>query len=455
MYMNRKTIVAVVALLLIGCFESQAAQALNLQQCIEMARQHNRSLQNAMLEMERSAEQKKEARSKYLPEISANAIAFQAFDKIIKADGTYPEELAALESINPAFSQLAGQPYAFHELSRGYTATVSLMLPLYTGGQIYNSNKLAEIGNEVAQLQYAMQEKEVVQKVTENYWQIANLTYNLQTIDAAEVQLKAIYEQVNNFIETGVTTGNALLKVKLRQQELASNRLQLENAIHVLTLLLAQQIGMGSEPLELQIADMNSYADMPAPVPGAEAVLGREELQLADKMIASDRLQVKMERGKNLPKVAIGVVGYQMGIGGVSEPVKSYINTSATNAIGLVTLSVPISSWIGGSHAVKRARIKQQQSQNSRQDIETQLIIDIESAWSNLQEAYQQIKIAQASVEEAKENFRMSSDQYNIGKETLTDLLDAETLNRQACNSLSSAIAIYNIRYADYQRKVR
>lgn len=188
---------------------------------------------------------------------------------------------------------------------------------------------------------------------------------------------------------------------------------------------------------------------------GAEAVLGREELQLADKMIASDRLQVKMERGKNLPKVAIGVVGYQMGIGGVSEPVKSYINTSATNAIGLVTLSVPISSWIGGSHAVKRARIKQQQSQNSRQDIETQLIIDIESAWSNLQEAYQQIKIAQASVEEAKENFRMSSDQYNIGKETLTDLLDAETLNRQACNSLSSAIAIYNIRYADYQRKVR
>lgn len=108
MYMNRKTIVAVVVLLLIGCFESQAAQTLNLQQCIEMARQHNRSLQNAMLEMERSAEQKKEARSKYLPEISANAIAFQAFDKIIKADGTYPEELAALESINPAFSQLAG-----------------------------------------------------------------------------------------------------------------------------------------------------------------------------------------------------------------------------------------------------------------------------------------------------------------------------------------------------------
>ena len=47
MYMNRKTIVAVVALLLIGCFESQAAQTLNLQQCIEMARQHNRSLQNA------------------------------------------------------------------------------------------------------------------------------------------------------------------------------------------------------------------------------------------------------------------------------------------------------------------------------------------------------------------------------------------------------------------------
>jgi outer membrane protein TolC len=58
-------------------------------------------------------------------------------------------------------------------------------------------------------------------------------------------------------------------------------------------------------------------------------------------------------------------------------------------------------------------------------------------------------------VEEAAENLRMSTDQYNAGTETISDLLDAETLNRQARNQLSEAMATYQIRLADYLRKTR
>jgi len=72
-----------------------------------------------------------------------------------------------------------------------------------------------------------------------------------------------------------------------------------------------------------------------------------------------------------------------------------------------------------------------------------------------LTEAYKQIAIAQSSVDEAAENLRMSTDQYNAGTETLSDLLDAETLNRQARNQLSEALATYQVRLADYRRKTR
>ena len=58
-------------------------------------------------------------------------------------------------------------------------------------------------------------------------------------------------------------------------------------------------------------------------------------------------------------------------------------------------------------------------------------------------------------MEEAAENLRMSTDQYNPGPGTISDPLDAETLNRQARNQLSEAMATYQVRLADYLRKTR
>jgi outer membrane protein TolC len=70
-----------------------------------------------------------------------------------------------------------------------------------------------------------------------------------------------------------------------------------------------------------------------------------------------------------------------------------------------------------------------------------------------LTESYKQIELARTSVEESRENLRIETNQYNAGTESLTELLDAETLYRKTCNLLSEALATYQIRLADYQRK--
>ncbi|MBQ2292665.1 MAG: TolC family protein, partial [Bacteroidaceae bacterium] len=61
----------------------------------------------------------------------------------------------------------------------------------------------------------------------------------------------------------------------------------------------------------------------------------------------------------------------------------------------------------------------------------------------------------QTCCEEAAENLRMSNDQYRMSTCTLTDLLDAETLNRQAQNDLARAKAAYQIALSDYRRKAQ
>ena len=447
---------SILLLLFLPLMAQAQPRTVSLQECLQSAATQNRTLLNATLQIQMAGEQKREAFTKYFPEISANLLAFHAFDKMVKQDGYYPQELAALGQINPAFAALAGQPYSIRELDKGYAAMATLTQPLFVGGQIVNGNRLADIGKQVAELQAELQTKDLLQKVTENYYQIVKLKLNLATIRSAQEQLHAIYREVQSYVDAGVTTRNDLLRVRLELQRLSSDSLTVGNAHHVMCLLLAQQTGMAGEKIDVQ--DM-ALADIESPlnyyISPDEAVAARQELALAQKGVEAGKLKVRMERGKHLPTVAVGLTVSNVGLGGLSEGAKSMMETNITNGMVFGTVSVPITSWWGGSHAIRREKLALQQSQNQLQDAREQLIIDIESSWSSLMEAYKQIDIARTSVAEATENMRMSMDKYRSGTEILSTLLESQTLLRESMSRLASAQATYMTKRADYLRKTR
>ena len=439
------------------CLAMQAQpRTVSLQECLQSAATRNRTLQNATLNIQMAGEQKKEAFTKYFPEISSNVLAFHAFDKMVQQDGVFPMELMALGQINPELAALAGQSYSIRELDKGYAVMGTLTQPLFVGGQIVNGNRLADIGKQVAELQTELQTKDVLQKVTENYYQVAKLKLNLATIRSAQTQLHAIYKEVQSYVDAGVTTRNDLLKVRLELQKLSSDSLKASNAHHIMCLLLAQQIGMAGEKIDVEeigLTDIESPMDYY--IASDEAVASRLELAMAQKGVDAGKLKVRMERGKYLPTVAVGLTISNMGLGGLSEGAKTMIDDNVTNGMVFGTVSVPITAWWGGSHAIRREKLALQQSQNQLEDAREQLIIDIESAWSSLMEAYKQIEIATISVAEARENMRMSMDKYRTGTEILSDLLESETMLRESLNHLAEAQATYMVKRADYLRKTR
>lgn len=452
----KKTLSILSLLLLLSIGAWAQARVVSIDECLESAARHNRTLQNAALDIQMAGEQKKEAFTKYFPEISANVMAFHAFDKMVQADGHYPMELAALAQINPNLAALAGQPFAVREVNGAYAVTGTLTQPIFVGGQIVNGNRLASIGRDVAELQMQLQTKEVLQKVTENYYTIAKLKLNMATLASARTQLEAIYKEVESYVSAGVTTRNDLMKVRLKMQELSSDSLKLANAHYVMCLLLAQQTGMTGEEIDVE-PTLSDTDENPADiyVVTDEAVQTRSELALAQKGVEAGKLKVRMETGKRLPTVAVGLMGYHSGVGGLSDGMASLIGRSFNNGMVFGTVQVPLTAWWGGSHAIRRQKMALQQSQNQLADAREQLTIDIKASWSSLQEARKQIDIARASVDEATENLRMSMDKYRMGTEILSDLLESETLLRKSQNLLSQARADYMVKRADYIRKTR
>ena len=113
----------------------------------------------------------------------------------------------------------------------------------------------------------------------------------------------------------------------------------------------------------------------------------------------------------------------------------------------MATVSIPISDWWGGSHTIKRKKIERQKAIDQLADNSELLKINMQSAWNNVQEAYQQLSIAERSIEQATENLRLNRDFYQAGTCTMSDLLEAQLLYQQALDKRTDA-------YTNYQNKL-
>jgi outer membrane protein TolC len=161
------------------------------------------------------------------------------------------------------------------------------------------------------------------------------------------------------------------------------------------------------------------------------------EYQLLNKQVEATKLQKKMEIGKTLPTVGVGA-GYNY---------HNLLDNNHSFAMVFATVSVPISDWWGGSHAIKRKKIAQQQAEEQLANNSELLKIRMQNAWNNVEESRQQLQIAQRSIEQAKENLRLNRDYYKAGTSKMSDLLEAQLLYQQSLDRRTDA-------YADYQNKL-
>ncbi len=415
--------------------QGAVGQAVSLPACIEMALQNNAELRNAQLDIQMSDEDKASAMTNYFPQVSATGAGFVGAKDLMRGE----MEMPALAAMMPGMGS-----FPLSMIKKGVVATITAMQPIYTGGRVVNGNRLAAVQQEVRRLQMEMNEKDVRQNVQQYYWKLVSLRGNITTLDAVDEQLRQVHSLTKNYLEAGMINRNDLLRVELKQQEVARQRLTLDNGIELVRMLLAQLCGADLESFDI-VSENILEPQAPESVfkPADQALASRQELQLLDRAVEASRLQVRMERGKNLPSLAIGASGMYYNV----------MEKNQGNLVGLATLSVPVSGWWSGSHAVRKARLKLEQDRNTLNDANEKLQIDIIASWNNLQEAYAQIEIARRSVRQADENLRLSLDQYDAGTLGMTDLLDAITLYTQSHNSLLTACAEYQSRLAEYQRK--
>ncbi len=75
------------------------------------------------------------------------------------------------------------------------------------------------------------------------------------------------------------------------------------------------------------------------------------------------------------------------------------------------------------------------------ESLRNSVALEVKSSYLNIEEAQARLKVAEKSITQAQENFRIEKDRYNLQVSTSTDVLRAEALLAQARNNLISSRA--------------
>lgn len=398
-----------------------AQTAYSLEQCVGQALANNMKLRNASTDIDMAGQQRKEAFTKYFPTVSASGGGFIANKELVELN-------------------IAGMGMAL--VKNGLMGSVTAMQPVFAGGQIVNGNKLTKVGEDVSRLQYGLTENEVRLTTETYFWQIVMLKEKLRTLDRVDAQIMNAHKDASAAVEAGMRNRNDLLQVQLRQNEMRTTRIQVDNALDLVRRLLAQQMGMGTDSIDVAYSVGEALPDSPEALYMSpdQSLLSTKEYQLLGKQVEAERLNYKMTVGKNLPTVAVGG-GYLY---------NDLMDKSSNRWMGMVTVSVPISSWWGGSHAMKRQKMKLQNAENTLKDQSEMLIIRMRKAWNDMTDAYKQLAIAKESIEQSEENLRLNTDYYQAGTAAISDLLDAQTLYQQSRDKYVEAYTQYEVKCREY-----
>ena len=411
---------------------------------IDSALHNNIAIRSAKYNIETAQQQRKEAFTKYFPNVSGVGLWFNANQGMAQttlnlSESISPELGAALaQSLPPEALAALGNPISISMMKNGTIGSLMAVQPVFAGGQIINGNKLAKVGEDVSRLQLQLSENEVEKTAEQYFWQLASLQEKMKTIEAVQALLADIHKDVDVAVRAGVAMKNDLLQVQLRQNDVESQKLKLQNGIGIVRLLMAQYCGLNSEQFSVESTEIiGGSSQQVIKQDFDQSLLGTAEYRLLNKQVEATKLQHKMEVGKNLPTVGVGA-GYNY---------HNLLDNDRSFGMVFATVSVPISDWWGGSHAVKRKKIAQQQAEEQLADNSQLLKISMQNAWNNVEESRQQLQITQRSIEQAEENLRLNRDYYKAGTSKMSDLLEAQLLYQQSLDRRTDA-------YADYQNKL-
>lgn len=460
-----KYIITVTLLFIAGMLSAQEVLELNLVKCRSMATENSEVLKIADENINKAQNEKQAARSAYLPNISASATGLykeiEVNRELYAPTQVFNPETGTLEPNvvinpqtgqpvigedgNPVFNTYAYLPLDINVLG-GMMAGATAEQPLYAGGKIVSGNKMAKIGEGMATENKSLKTAETIYEADNAYYQYLSVKEKVKLAGKYKELLQKLVDVVGDSYEVGMTNQNELLKVRVQYNDAALQEQKAKSGLELARMSLCRVIGVGfSTKIEIEDSISNIEFDAGS-VLNADANQ-RIEYQLLQKQVEMAEQNVKMVRGDYLPTAGVSV-GYNY-FNVILDGSDNY-STHGMTTIG--SLQIPITTFGERKGKIGSAKADYNIKQLELQQTAELLQLEIEQAKFNLIDAYTRVEMTQVTLEQANENLRVSQDNYNLGMETIVNLLEAQAEWQKAYSGRIDAMTDFRVKESNYKR---
>ena len=380
-----------------------AQQSTLLEKYRTMALDYNHDLKAAEKNIAASMEVEKSARADLKPKLSG-AASFQY-------TGNPMELTLDIPSI--------GLSKTVEGKNLNYGGSLSILQPVYTGGRVLESIRMAQHQQALAGNQAKALNDAVCYQTDIQYW---SAVARQEIVDVAEDfrnSIAALVKTIKERVEVGLVDPQDLLMAEVKLNEAEYQLLQAQSNFETGRMALNSMIGVRLEqPTELD-------AQIPIVVVSDSLWLstgmGRPEIEMAYDKIRIAESTKKLNDSQFKPQFYVGVEG------SYSSPGYNFKKDLDPNYAVYAKVSVPIFEW-GKRRSEKRvSSFRIGMAEDNLNKVVDRVELEVSVARKALSQAIERVRLSESSLAKAEENEAKAVERYNEGKVSVVEVIDAQT----------------------------
>lgn len=330
-----------------------------------------------------------------------------------------------------------GNPVTFEGKDLKYGASVSLLQPVYTGGRLLETIRMAKYRHNVSGFQEEYIRSGIYLQTDMQYWNTVARTEIVRISDDYRNSVASLTQTIRERVDAGLTDRQDLLMMEVKLNEAEYQLLQakknLENGLMALNSLIGVELGAPTEVEDsvsmVVVNDVSLWSD------GG----GRPELKIATEQIRMAESEKKLVLSKYRPQFYVGVDG------SYSSPGYNFRTDMDPNYAVYAKVSVPLFEWGKRKNEKRASSFKVDMATDNLNKVTDGVNLEIRTARNSLRQAMEQAELTRNSLDKARENETMALERYDEGKSSITEVIDAQTYRQIAqMNHVQAKVSAQN-----------
>jgi len=408
-------------------------KVLSLDSAITMGLQHSRQMQYSSARVNESKSSLSDLNNRIVPDLDLG-VGYERLSNV------------PIEYINfPGFPPIPSNAF-FPIILNNYSATASISESLFNGFQWKYAVQNMQFEEKSSEYSLENQKNNISLAIIMQYVNLFKLQRAYDVIEENLKQIGAHVDEVSDFTKHGLATQNDLLRTQLQLSNAQLTELDIKNQINTvsynLDIMLGIPEGTGVTVDSNSILDSKSVQPLPFYMNGY--LQNRSDLKALDMQQKAAEAMIKETQSSLYPRLSVGAdYDYLRPNPRIVPPIDQF---QPSWDIGFkITYSITGLYDNKNKTDVSRARMAEAKAQFD--DLSDNAKMDINKEYLQYKESLEKIDVAEKSLTQAQENYKIVKSKYDNHIALLTDLLDADNFLLNAKINLISSRADATLAY--------